>query len=423
MNAKPIRKRHYHSFLSHAHVDKGAVDQIAHWLNDLARLRVWYDSNDLPAGATIVQALPEAIEDCRTLILVLSKISVTKGWVEEEYNAAVAQRAASREFRILPIVIEECEVPTFLRTTKWIDMKEGKLDLRVADELLSGLLYDASLSKYDDRKDLYISRGWNPNEAPLANTVCEMLDQAGFRLLADADDQLNYDPLRVRKIMSECVGMVAIAPERGGGKTSSYILNEIDIARQLNLPVLIVAEPSVNLPSELAASAIGLASASLEDDRALDELRGRVEELAIEWQQTKHLPYIFYATDFEAGHLTRNTITQRILQRATAMPCVMGENIRGESIQKQIRDTIKGASLVIADISEDNINTQIEAGVALGAGVELYLIKSGPRKSPEFMLRDQEVWFYNDDVELLGVLHQLAFDHRRQVLNLKLGAA
>ena len=420
MGKKPIRKRHFHAFLSHAHADKGVVDEIAHWLIDVAKLRVWYDSNDLPAGSTIVQAFPNAIEDCRALILVLSNISITKGWVEEEYNLAVEQRAASREFRILPVRIDECEVPPFLRTTKWIELTGGKLDLAVADEMLTGLLYDASLAKYADRKDLYISRGWNPNEAALSNVVCKALDQAGFRMVGDSDDQLNYDPQRVKAIMADCVGMVAIAPERGGGKTSSYILSEIEIARELGLLVWVVAEPSVVLAGELAEGAFTLNVDSLDDPAALDALSNRIEDLAMGWQRVQRQPYLFYATDFEEGHLLRNQVVQRILSRVTAMPCVLGEMIRGESIQKQIRDSIKAAALVIADISEDNLNTHIEAGVALGAGVDLYLVKSGPRKSPTFMLKDQEVWFYQDDVELLGVLHQLGFSHRRQVLNIKL---
>lgn len=41
--------------------------------------------------------------------------------------------------------------------------------------------------------------------------------------------------------------LIAIAEHRGQGKTSSYILNEIEIARKLELPVILFAHSDVEL--------------------------------------------------------------------------------------------------------------------------------------------------------------------------------
>ncbi len=73
--------------------------------------------------------------------------------------------------------------------------------------------------------------------------------------------------------------------------------------------------------------------------------------------------------------------------------------------------------MMIADISEHNANTLIEAGIARGAGTDFHLISSGAHKSPPFMFRDQQVGFYSDDAELLGMIHRISYPYRRRVLN------
>lgn len=72
---------------------------------------------------------------------------------------------------------------------------------------------------------------------------------------------------------------------------------------------------------------------------------------------------------------------------------------------------------MIADISEDNLNTIVEAGIALGACTKLHLVARGPRHTPTFMFRDQQVEYYSDDAELLGKVHRIVYPYRRRVLN------
>ncbi len=68
-------------------------------------------------------------------------------------------------------------------------------------------------------------------------------------------------------------------------------------------------------------------------------------------------------------------------------------------------------------ISTDNLNTCIEAGVALGAGRRLRLVAHGiPHRAP-FMLSDYHVHFYNDDAELLGLIYSFVYPYRRRILN------
>ena len=69
MGSTPVARRPFHAFLSHAHVDKAQADVVFEWLRDVVGVPIWYDAVNLAAGATIAQALPEAIESSRAMIL------------------------------------------------------------------------------------------------------------------------------------------------------------------------------------------------------------------------------------------------------------------------------------------------------------------------------------------------------------------
>ena len=53
------------------------------------------------------------------------------------------------------------------------------------------------------------------------------------------------------------------------------------------------------------------------------------------------------------------------------MPCQIGQNIMEDEAQKAIIESISNALIVIADISDNNENILVEAGIARGTGVNL----------------------------------------------------
>jgi hypothetical protein len=388
----------------------------------VAGLAIWYDAKNLPPGATIATFLPEAIADCRAMILVLSPSALDSPWVEEEYAVATSQQRRFQQFRIIPIRIEECEPPGFLRTKRWLDMPNQALDVGAANQLLASFYdYDVALAG-GGTGDVYIARTWRENESGLADYVCGLLIRAGFRLIGDSQDQAGFeDGQRVASIMSSCGGFAVIVPDRGGGSTSEFILDEIQIARAQGLPSLVVAEPAVKLPTELDEQALRLAP-----DEAVPggpreaELLHAMETLQEGWRPPVRPHYVFFSTKFGAGNAPLSQAVCDVALRVTAMPCIMGDHIHEGKIQEVISDRIAKSFVAIADISEGNLNTCIEAGIARGANARLHLVCKGPRRDPPFMFGDQQVWFYEDDTELLGIVHRLLHPYRRRVLNYEL---
>ncbi len=416
MNGLPVYKRKFFAFLSHAHADNKIVDNLNYWLSETVGIPIWYDARNLLASAQIATELPKAIAQCRAMIIILSESSVASGWVKEEYETAVSQRTQFKDFRIIPVRIEKCDIPGFLETTKWIDLVNGDLHLETANELLASLYYTNMEIEPEIRKDIYISRTWRESEAQLADHICHQLDKAGFRLIGDSKDQPGFEKgNRVRSIISSCGGLVAILPHRGEGNTSKYMLEEIEIARDLHLPTLIIADPSIQLPDDLAGSVIHIQGNEI--NNVSDVLHAGIEDLKEIWKKPAHPHYIFFATDLNTENDQRNQVIRQIIQRVTAVPGIFGENIRESGVQKAITEKISSALMMIADISGDNINTLIEAGIARGANKQFYLVASGPRCRPPFMFRDQQVWHYADDIQLLGIIHKIVYPYRRRVLN------
>jgi hypothetical protein len=383
----------------------------------------------------IATKLAEAIGECRAMIVVLSKSSLASGWVEQEYNTAINQGSHNKCFRVIPIRIEECAVPGFLQNYRWIDVIDGVLDLQSTTELLDALYYNDADVDLALSRDIYVSRTWHANEAPLADYVCRLLDRAGFRLIGDMPDQPSWDETRIKSIISSCGGFCAIFPYRPNEQnyTSKYILEELSIADGLGLPRLVVAQPGVKLPQPISDSTVLSSSlATGNEEIACAELDEKIEMQRENWRPPTQPHYIFYATDLDAKFYQRNHAVERILQTVTATTCLMGQSVHESHIQRAIAERIRSAHFVIADISNAgpdgetdeessySINVCIEAGIARGAGVPLYLLARGERRNPPFMFRDQEVGFYADETELVGMLHQIAFPYRRRVINLEL---
>lgn len=418
--AMPFRDRPFQAFLSHAHADKMVVDRLHKWLTETAALPIWYDAIHLPAGARIATELGNALTQCKAAIIVLSKASVTSGWVEDEWNIASTERNRPDNqggFRIIPIRIEECEIPSFLGATKYIDLAAAGNELDTHAELLSAF-YFGEADVQAGTLDIYVSRSWRSGpEQVLADRVCQRLAKAKLRLIGDSPDWPNFEGQRIQTIMRSCDGLAAIVPNRLPREKLRYFIEEIDAARKLSLPMMIVAEAGADLPDAIGALAIKVPMAGQGGDDGLEvQIDEAIQDLAEACRNLDRPHHVFLATDLDERTVTRNRIVQRLLQRVTGLSWVVGEKIHGDGIQKSIVQRIQESVAMIADITGDNLNICIEAGVARGARVPLHLIAQGERRSPPFMLRDIEPAFYQDDIELLGVAHRIARPYRRKVL-------
>jgi hypothetical protein len=415
--ADPIFRREFHVFLSSRHVNTSIVDSIHYWLKEVCGINVWYDAGDLHSTSMEESQVLNGIIQSRSAILVLSKTSVTKEWLKNEYEVAKDQKNRFEEFRLVLIRIEECDPPDYMGTTKCIDLDNGKLDIKTANLLLVSLFHnDVEAAAGFEKTDIFVSRTWHKEEAALADYMCELLIEAGFRLIGDSTDQKYFYATdgqeRIRSLISNCKGLVSVLPDRGLGTTSPPMLTEIQMARELQIPYFIVRESTVQLEEELDKSAIKVEVQSMKNAKII--LQRRIEKFRQECQVNDQRYHAFYTTNFTPENYRRNRYIREHIERVTSMPCETGGK-RGD--QKIIVKKISCAFMMIADISEENPDTLVYIGVGREAGIKLHLLDRKSYGNLPFMLSDLHLETYSDDIDLMGTVHKIAYDYRRRVWN------
>jgi TIR domain len=428
-SGEPVHRRDIHSFLSPADVDEKIANNLYDWLHKKAGIEIV--QHQLVDGVNKSTALLEAIPRCRSIIILLSRNSVSSGWVKEEYYAARSHKAVFDDFNIVPVRIEECNIPDFLDSGSLIKLSEGILTLDTMKRIIERLYYRQRIVPRPAKaSDLYVSRGWTrKKEQPLADCICTMLHRAGFRLIGDAEDQKDFDPERVKSIQSSCRGLVAIVPDRGKEGTSPFILDEIHAAQSLQLPCLIIAEPNVNLEGrnleEYPIIRSTLVVAEGTDQATLkncDTVQEEIEKIREYWTNPGEEHYVFLATDFKDENKERNAKIKDHIELVTSMACETAHDYK-DKVRETITQRIAKAYLVIADISDNNPNTLIEAGIAQGTGRKLRLVArvTTEKDFPPYMLDDGQIEDYADDNELFAKVHKIAYKFRRRVVNYELG--
>jgi hypothetical protein len=106
-------------FVSHASEDKARfVIPFATALLGKG-IDAWVDQWEMLPGDSLVDKIfEEGLKGATAVVIVVSSVSVSKPWVREELNASVVARI-SKGTKIIPIVLDGCEVPEALRATVW----------------------------------------------------------------------------------------------------------------------------------------------------------------------------------------------------------------------------------------------------------------------------------------------------------------
>lgn len=84
---------------------------------------VWRDIWQLNVGDSITSSVQEALEKASFVCLVLSKNALESKWVEREINASLVRELEEKSLSILPLIIDDCKLPLFLRDKLYADFR------------------------------------------------------------------------------------------------------------------------------------------------------------------------------------------------------------------------------------------------------------------------------------------------------------
>lgn len=126
-------------FLSHSHADKSFVDKIA---SDLRKggYYVWTDDAEIKIGDSLIDKIREGINKVAYVGAVISKNSISSEWVKREIEIALTQEIEGKKVKVLPILLDNVDLPGFLLGKKFADFRDERL-------------YDFSLNEIKRRLD------------------------------------------------------------------------------------------------------------------------------------------------------------------------------------------------------------------------------------------------------------------------------
>lgn len=115
-------------FLCHSGADKAWVEYLAERVEAVpysARtLGVVFDKWDFIKGKNVVTEIDEHIDHCRFIGLVVSKAMLESEWATMERTIAVWSDPSGRKGHVIPLLLENVDMPASLRIRNWIDFRE-----------------------------------------------------------------------------------------------------------------------------------------------------------------------------------------------------------------------------------------------------------------------------------------------------------
>src|SRR5689334_21229059 len=111
-------------FISHSSLDKPFARRLETSLR-LAGVDAWLDEKKLLIGDSIIKELGNAIDESDFVVAVLSNNSVRSTWVEKELSLAMTQEQERKAKVVLPVKIDDCVVPSFLKDKLYADFSDA----------------------------------------------------------------------------------------------------------------------------------------------------------------------------------------------------------------------------------------------------------------------------------------------------------
>lgn len=124
-------------FVSHSSSDKDFVHRLAGDLTERGH-RVWLDEWEIKVGECIPTRIAEGLKESDFVVLVMSQRACASAWVDREWKSKYWEEVNTRQLRILPILLETCDIPHLLKAKRYAEFRSdyevGLLDLLAAVE-------------------------------------------------------------------------------------------------------------------------------------------------------------------------------------------------------------------------------------------------------------------------------------------------
>jgi hypothetical protein len=141
LEEKMAAEKNRRAFISYSRVNKEFATKLSKGLR-AAGYPIWFDQLDIPTGARWDDELEDALQECSIFMIILTPASIASENVKDEIGYAIDHGK-----RILPVLLEDCDVPLRLRRFQYVDFttKSFEEGFESAKDLLGDLVDEVSI--------------------------------------------------------------------------------------------------------------------------------------------------------------------------------------------------------------------------------------------------------------------------------------
>jgi hypothetical protein len=125
-------------FLSHNHRDKPFARHLAAELKKRG-VQVWLDEAEIKVGDSLIKKIQEGLDKMEYVGVILSSNSVGSAWVEKELEIAMYREINGRRVKVLPILFDDCQLPSFLIAKAYADFRSPLNYVRALEQIADSL--------------------------------------------------------------------------------------------------------------------------------------------------------------------------------------------------------------------------------------------------------------------------------------------
>lgn len=110
-------------FISYSTKDRKFVNELSAELIK-NRINVWLDKWEMQPGDSLIDKIQDGLTDSSFLLVVLSENSVQSEWCKKELNSGLMREIKEKEVVVIPILLDDCEIPVFLQEKVYADFRD-----------------------------------------------------------------------------------------------------------------------------------------------------------------------------------------------------------------------------------------------------------------------------------------------------------
>ena len=221
-------------FISYSHEDKDFVDRLA---VDMVKNRssVWIDRWELNVGDSIIERVQTALLASSAILIVLSKASVESEWCKKELSAGLIRELDEKRVLVLPVLIDDCNIPLFLRDKLYADFRvDYETGLRAVLDSTAAVSSAEQSRLQDKEQTLDWAEDWWFNEKDLLVvrfTIVDTPRELPLTILTEIVVEANKEATQ-RYRQFEAAGL-----DWAGRHAIAELLFDIGDTKELHLPL------------------------------------------------------------------------------------------------------------------------------------------------------------------------------------------